>query len=156
MSTRRRIVLCGIAASVGAGIGIASMTVAAAKDPPLTLTARATAINDFVDVGPGGPSPGDIYVFVEDLFDTRDVRVGTAEGRCNLIDPARGHFECTTVNLLADGTITTAGVLVNVPGATSTGSITGGTGRYVGAQGEASLDLGGPVGPHEIVFRFTT
>ena len=50
-------------------------------------------------------------------------------------------------------TITTDGTLINVPGAVSTGGITGGTGRFRNARGEAVLDLGPPEGPHRATFR---
>lgn len=113
------------------------------------LTSIATAINNFVDVGIPGPTPGDIYVFVDDLLDGGQ-QVGQIHGRCNLLDPARAAFECTAVLVLGHGTLTTAGILINAPGATSVGSITGGTGRYRGASGELEVDLGGPTGPHEL------
>ncbi len=132
-----------------------SASSAAAKPKNLQVTTTATAINDFVDIGPSGPSPGDIYVFVEDVFDTADTRIGSADGRCNLIDPARARFECAIVTNVSGGSITTEGILVNQPGATSTGAITGGTGSYAGAKGEATLVLGGPAGPHDVTFRFT-
>jgi hypothetical protein len=47
----------------------------------------------------------------------------------------------------------TDGTLINVPGKTSTGAITGGTGRYRNARGEGALDLGAPEGPHTATFR---
>jgi hypothetical protein len=50
-------------------------------------------------------------------------------------------------------TITTDGTLLNAPGTTSTGAITGGTGKFRNARGEAVLDLGPPEGPHRVSFR---
>jgi len=50
---------------------ISSMSQAAGNDQNgrvIRVAARATTINDFVDIGPSGPSPGDVYVFVEDLL----------------------------------------------------------------------------------------
>jgi hypothetical protein len=120
----------------------------------IRVAARATNINDFVDIGASGPSPGDVYVFVEDLLTPNLTRViGKAEGRCNLIDPAQGRFECTTVSTLPHGTITTDGILVNVTGATSVGAVTGGTGTFRGVKGEADVILGEPQGPHQVTFR---
>jgi hypothetical protein len=120
----------------------------------IKLFSRATAINNFVDVGPSGPSPGDIYVFLDELFSPEhpSQKVGEALGRCNLIDPASGRFECTIVSSFANGTITTDGILVNVPGVVSVASITGGTGAFRGARGEAHVDLGPPQGPHVVTF----
>jgi hypothetical protein len=154
MSNRRPIVLGLVALVVGIGVTAASVTSAAAKQD-LRVTTTATAINNFVDIDANGPSPGDVYVFVEDVFDTTNANVGSAEGRCNLIDPALGRFECTIVTTVTGGSITTDGILVNQPGATSTGAITGGTGRYAGVKGEATLVLGGPAGPHQVTFHFT-
>jgi hypothetical protein len=91
----------------------------------------------------------------EDVFDMANVKIGTAEGRCNLTDPAQAHFECAIVTNLQGGSLTTEGILVNRTGATSTGAITGGTGTYAGALGEARLELGGPAGPHTVTFHFT-
>jgi hypothetical protein len=154
MITRRSAALGLVTVAVGAGVTAASVTAAAAKQD-LRVTTTATAINDFVDVDGNGPSPGDIYVFVEDVFDRANVKIGSADGRCNLINPALGRFECTVITTVTDGSIATDGILVNQPGATSTGAITGGTGRYAGAGGEAVLVLGGPAGPHEVTFHFT-
>ena len=127
----------------------------ASKPQRIDIIARATAINDFVDVGPAGPSPGDLYVFVEDVFAAGDAgnRIGRADGRCTLIDPASGRFGCTTITSLPRGDIMTDGTLVNVPGATSSGAVTGGTRDYRNARGEALLDLGPPEGPHRVTFR---
>jgi hypothetical protein len=72
--------------------------------------------------------------------------IGMAEGRCNLINPALGRFDCTTVSTLPNGTITTDGVLVNATGATSVGAVTGGTGVFRGVKGEADVVLGEPQG----------
>jgi hypothetical protein len=154
MITRRHAALGLLTLVIGAGVTAASVTSAAAKQD-LRVTTTATAINDFVDVDGNGPSPGDVYVFVEDVFDLANTKIGTAEGRCNLINPPLGRFECTVVTTVTGGSITTDGILVNQPGATSTGAITGGTGRYSGAGGEAVLVLGGPAGPHEVTFHFT-
>ncbi len=119
----------------------------------IKLISTCTEINNFVDVGPPGPTSGDIYVFVDELFTPDGARkVGKAIGRCNLIDPTTGAFGCTTVSVFASGTITTEGILYNVPGVVSVGAVTGGTGRYRGATGEGSVDIGSPCGPHNITF----
>lgn len=122
----------------------------------IELVATCTAINDFVDVGPVGPSPGDIYVYVDELF-TPDlsVKVGTATGSCNLVDPASGSCAGTFVLEFPDGTITISGILYNVPGVTSVGAITGSTGRYRGVSGEATVELGSICGPHEVTLILT-
>ena len=118
----------------------------------IRLISTCTAINNFVDIGSPGPSTGDLYVWIDDVF-TRDgsQKVGEAFGRCNLIDPTAGSFGCTTVGVFTNGsTITLEGILYNVPGIVSVFAITGGTGDYRGATGEVTVDLGSPCGPHNI------
>ena len=117
----------------------------------IKLISTCTAINNFVDVGPPGPTSGDIYVFVDELFTPDGSRkVGEVIGRCNLIDPTTGSFGCTNVSVFATGTITTEGILHNVLGVVSVFAVTGGTGRYRGATGEVSVDVGSPCGPHNV------
>jgi hypothetical protein len=121
----------------------------------IELITTCTAINDFVDVGPLGPSPGDIYVFQDDVFTPELVPAGISVGRANLIDPATGAFEATGSFVLEGGTITVSGILYNVPGVISVGTITGGTGAYRGARGEVRIDLGSTCPPHQVTLSLT-
>jgi len=121
----------------------------------IELITTCTTINDLVDIGPLGPSPGDVYVFRDDMFTPDLVPVGTSVGRANLIDPATGAFEATGSLVFDDGTLTVSGILYNVPGVISVGSITGGTGRYRGTRGEIHIGLGTPCGPHEVTLILT-
>jgi Allene oxide cyclase barrel like domain len=139
---------------VTAGVALADL-VGSAKDPiRLDVISRATAINDFVDLGDAGPDAGDLYVFSDDIFLANDpgTRVGQSDGRCTMINPATARFGCTLVTSLPDGDITTEGTLTLVPGTTSTGAVTGGTRRFRNARGEATLDLGPLGGPHQATF----
>ena len=115
----------------------------------------ATSINDFVDTGPSGPSPGDLYVFSERLFlaSAPDDQIGTADGRCVLIDPAASRFDCSITGKLPEGEIMVAGTLTLVQGTTSVGAIIGGTGEYQRARGEARSKLGPFEGPHEVTIK---
>ena len=156
----RRYVLLGVTTGVlSRGVTAASLTSAAAEPKDLTVTTTATAINNFVDIGPAGPSPGDLYVFSEDVSFASDpaTKIGRADGRCTLIDPSTGpataRFGCTIITKLPKGEITTEGTLINNPGATSTGAVTGGTEDYRNARGEGTLVLGGPQGPHKVTFQ---
>ena len=124
----------------------------------INLLSRATAINDFVDTGSAGPSPGDLYVFTDRLFlaSAPDVQVGTTDGRCALIDPVTFKADCSFTNVLTGaggldaGDVLGAGSLSLVPGTTSTVAIVGGTGPYRVARGDATVDLGPPEGPHKL------
>ena len=60
-----------------------------------------------------------------------------------------------TIASLPKGEIITEGTLTNVPGATSTGAITGGTEDYRNARGEGVVDLGPPEGPHKVTLRLS-
>jgi hypothetical protein len=158
MSRRRRVfALAAVVFAAGFGaVSVGAVPIGTAATPErIDFITRATAINDFVDVGGAGLSPGDIYVFVDDVFfaSAPSVRVGQALGRCTLIDPATARFGCLINTSLPDGSITTDGTLINQPGARSTGAITGGTGRFRNARGEGVLDLGPPEGPHRVTLR---
>jgi hypothetical protein len=121
------------------------------------LTSEATAINDIVDLAPSGPSPGDVYVFSDRLYakNAPTQQIGTADGHCTLIDPSVARFTCTIISSLPDGKITTEGTLSLVPGSTSTGAVTGGTGAYrmVGGDGTLLLATGQPGDRHQITLN---
>ena len=146
-----------LALALGA-VAVGANPLGTASDPErIDIISKATAINNFVDVGPAGPTPGDIYVFVDEVSFARDPNkvVGDALGRCTLIDPATARFGCSIHTSFGDGrdSIVTDGTLKNVPNGTSTGPITGGTGRFRNARGEARLNLGPLEGPHTATFR---
>ena len=124
----------------------------------INLLSRATAINNFVDTGPPGFSPGDLYVYSDRLFlaSAPDEQIGTVDGRCVLIDPASLRFDCSNTARISEGgpldagDIQSAGTLTLVQGTTSTSSIVGGTGPYRTARGDVTVDLGPMEGPHEV------
>jgi hypothetical protein len=137
-------------------VAVGANPFATASNPErIHVVTRATTINDFVDLGATGPSPGDVYVFIDKVFyaSRPNDEIGEALGRCTLIDPASARLGCNIRTSLPDGSITTDGTLVNVPGTVSTGAVTGGTGRFRNARGEGALDLGPPEGPHRVIFR---
>jgi hypothetical protein len=159
---RRIVQLAIVVAVLGlviTGVSLASQGPANPSNPlVLNLLSRATAINNFVDTGPAGFSPGDIYVFSDRLFlaAAPAEQVGRSDGRCVLIDPAAFRFDCSfTSNLsgaggLDAGDVMAAGTLTLVQGATSRLAIVGGTGAYATARGDASVVLGPLEGPHEL------
>jgi len=150
------IVVVGLA--IG-GVSLASQGPSNNANPlVVNLLSRATAINNFVDTGPPGPSPGDIYVFSDRLFlaGAPNQQIGTSNGRCTLIDPVAFSFDCSFTNHLtgggplAAGDVMGAGTLSLVEGTTSTVAIVGGTGPYRTARGDALIKLGPFEGPHEV------
>jgi hypothetical protein len=71
---------------------------AAENQQRIDLVTKATAINNFVDIGPTDLSPGDLYVFSDDVAFASDptTKVGRADGRCTLIAPP-SRFGCTII-----------------------------------------------------------
>ena len=151
---RRLLLALALVAAMGlvvGGISLASQGPANNSKPlVLSLISRATAINNFVDTGPPGLSPGDLYVWSDRLFlaSAPNAQVGTNDGRCVLIDPATVKFDCSVTNTISGGgpldagQIMAAGELTLVPGTTSTFAVVGGTGPYRNVRGDASVDLG--------------
>jgi hypothetical protein len=87
-----------LALTLGA-VAVGANPFATASNPErIDIISKATAINNFVDVNhDGNPTPGDIYVFVDDVFYAKapNDKVGDALGRCILIDPATARFGCS-------------------------------------------------------------
>lgn len=165
---RKRWLVAGGAAALCLGLAYPAVSASAsgtAVGPPagtasnplrIDIITKATAVNNIVDIGPSGFSPGDLYVFAEDVFFASDpaTKIGRADGRCTLIDPSKARFGCTIITSLPKGDITTEGTLINVPGSPpSTGAVTGGTNAYRNARGEGVLHLGPPEGPHQVTFQ---
>jgi hypothetical protein len=141
------------------GVSLAAQAPANDSNPLVVhLLSRATAIDNFVDTGPAGRSPGDLYVWTdrELLAAAPDDQVGTADGRCVLIDPAALKFDCSITNHIVEGQplpagdIMLAGTLTLVEGSTSTFAIIGGTGPYRTARGDVIVKLGPFQGPHDV------
>jgi hypothetical protein len=151
------LVLVGlIAAPLGAAAGVAAESRGTAKKPlRFDLISRATAINNLVDTGPAGGSPGDLYVFSDRVFRPRapDTAVGRFEGHCTLLDPAAARWDCAVVTSLREGTIRSAGQLTFKEGSINPGAIVGGSGRYRNARGEGSVELGPFEGPHRLHYE---
>lgn len=158
MHTKRVVLAVGAvlsACAVGAATVGADVLGTLANPKRLDIISKATAINNFVDVGPAGLSPGDLYVFSDDVFNASDPskKIGQADGRCVMVDPAKARFGCTIITSLPTGDIMTDGTLTDVPETISTGAVTGGTRDFRNARGEARLNLGPPEGPHQATFK---
>jgi hypothetical protein len=127
----------GTAAADGGGKG---------KHREDTLKLVATTIQEeFVDLGEPGPTLGDMFVFSEVLRE-RGREVGTSGGVCTITEAVPPYtvvtFHCVATLSLRRGQITLQG-LIEVQGEDDPGpftvAITGGTGRYIGAGGEARI-----------------
>ena len=142
-----------VALPVAAGLGLAAGTARASdRDDPVADARRvrppqtieitaAIATFDFVDVNAPGITAGDYFVQTNTL--TVD---GQSQGTDLLRCTASGDMEhpgiCDIVMTLEGGTITAAGELPKfepIDGLPFALAITGGTGAYAGAAGEASV-----------------
>jgi hypothetical protein len=160
----RRSVHAAIVAIVAVGILVVGAAPAAAggkhgkgKGDTLRLVAVQEQF-EFIDVGAPGTSLGDYFVFSDILY-RRGEEVGTSGGQCVVVagTPPYATFtaQCVATLDLERGQITLQG-LVEFQGEDDmspfTVAITGGTGKYRGASGEARLR---PRGEGELVYKLS-
>jgi hypothetical protein len=99
----------------------------------------------------GGPSLGD-YVIFHDLLLSHGKQVGDEGGTCPIVDATEGLIHCTGTIRLPGGQIAFQGLTTAAP--TKELAVTGGTGRYQGAGGEATLvELGDGTGTLTVRLR---
>jgi hypothetical protein len=137
---RPRRALLPLLAAAGVAVG---GTAYAGPGHGRTITVReasVTAQPAFVDLGKPGPSPGDQVVVRDGLVHADGSPAGTLRQACTLVDaganPVVSTYECASSIELADGTITLAGPLVPAQ-AEQAAAVTGGTGAFRAARGEA-------------------
>jgi hypothetical protein len=109
----------------------------------ITLREASASVQPaFVDIGKPGPSAGDQVVVRDGLVTADGAAAGTIRQACTLIDaganPFVSTYECSSSLELADGTITLAGPFVPAK-AEQAAAVTGGTGAYRAARGEAII-----------------
>jgi hypothetical protein len=146
------------AVAVAAAVAVTGF-VTSASGHSNTETLRLIDTGATIDVflaGGDANHTGDREVFRDTLIWAKDrSTAGTAEGHCTLIDASNATSICTIVTTLgqgaAAGTITTEGVGNFKPGETIAGAITGGTGRYESASGDAMFGFN-PIGESAVTF----
>ena len=115
----------------------------------LTVVTK-TPENKVVDLGPQGPSQGDMRVLNAPLYNaTGKERIGRFDLFCAITDPADESSEkalmaeCTKTFTLPGGEISVQGVeaypTLSAP-APGEDAITGGTGKYTGVRGEQRFE----------------
>lgn len=132
----------GAAAKASAGSTIASVKADAARTGSQVLLLYAHQVqNVYIDVGDASFSPGDYFMFVQQLrYSQGGAVVGRKAARCT-IGPS--SYICDgTVQIFGKGKITTyAG---GFPHRDNRSAVTGGTGLYQGVGGQSSVvGLGG-------------
>ena len=127
----------------------------AAKKHGNTLTVLTkTREQKVVDLGPRGPSQGDMRVVNAPLYDENaKERIGRFDLFCVLTDPAdepneKAHMaECTYTYTLPGGEISAQGVTalpkLPEPAPRVVDAVSGGTGKYVGVRGEVEVETRG-------------
>jgi allene oxide cyclase len=125
-------------------LGICLASADASADTSETLTfieksvhADGSVSYKHIDLGPSGPSVGDMIVFYNDVNDSSDkTLVGHDSGSCvkTALSP-NDVYECAWTLSLADGQITAQGPFFDTSDSTFL-AVTGGTGSYAGVRGE--------------------
>lgn len=126
---------------------VAGQTIPSAASGGTVIRYVSTAPqNTDIDLGEPGLSPGDRQVFVSKAV-RGGKQVGYELGEALIVEVTKDGDEATALKalltstlVLADGTITLSGVFVEdfAQGPVGfTGAVTGGTGRYNGASGQA-------------------
>ena len=142
MSLSRRAVVGITAAALAATGTVLLVTVPATADQTLRLTTIASGNTD-LDLVPGEPGAGDTQVFHDEV--RRDGRrVGTSEGACTITSASATSLAayCAATVLFDDGSsLTLQGGFEEDPSVGPSEfrwAVTGGTGRYRAAGGEAT------------------
>jgi hypothetical protein len=122
---------------VGGGIALASGGVGpAARSWEFSVVERAN--DTAVDLGPAGPSVGDMLVSGNELYDRANQRlVGRDQGVCFRTNVGFA-YDCQLTILLERGTLVVAGPFYE-DGRDTTFAVTGGTGSYRDWTGEMTV-----------------
>jgi hypothetical protein len=136
-SLRNAVGSAAIVGLVAGGVGFAS---AAGTTTPAGRTLHFEVEFSpffFLDLGEPGPSMGDQIVSHDVLLDETGEQVGHDGVSCIVTDPSGPEAECTATFALPGGQITTQ--FLNTPPPEKHAAVTGGTGAYRNARGEAVL-----------------
>ena len=137
----------------------ASTSSPAAAPHPMIIHVVEHAITDTVQMfHPPKESRGDVLGFHNPVFNASDTRrIATDNGYCiRTVATGNTEWECTWTTLLPGGHLTVEGPFFD-DGTNTTLAITGGTGKYAGADGSMLLHATGhPVGSEfDFIFNLT-
>lgn len=141
----KKLVVLATVVAVGAVVGFSVSTGSAASELRFFIHDTHQAQ---LDLGEQGAGVGDRYVFSGDVFDREGgTKVGRIGGSCNTVSTdAKGDGEdfCATTIVLAEGLLTSSIMAEHAAffgGTPVPAAITGGTGIYHTARGEATVTV---------------
>ncbi len=139
---KKLLAVVGVACALGLVGGTLVANAGADITAPETITVLGTVTKDrFVDVGKKGPTPGDTFMFVEQLTDESDDSVvGKSNIACTM--HIGSWAICTgTFNITGRGEIVGQGLVPFGQGGSSFDvPVTGGTGEFANVRGEVHIE----------------
>lgn len=121
---------------IAAGFSATLAALPASAVEHLQVVERALS-DTTLDLGAKGDSPGDLLTFANPIFDTANkAQLGSNQGYCVRIVAGKS-WECFWTLILKGGQITVEGPFLDA--GDSLMAVTGGTGKYAGAQGAMKL-----------------
>ena len=138
-----------VALAVGVAIPAAASSRAAHEHPTIRVVAIITELS-LVDVGDKGPSLGDEIVFSSKLLQDGN-QVGHQGAVCTTVSLERQEAQCIATYSFSGGQITGRALVILGSKAPYDVSITGGSGKYEGAEGEVHVQ---PVSDTEGILTF--
>jgi hypothetical protein len=135
----KRLGVLGVAVALMAlGVGAISPALGSSEDGERTIRVVAITVEEeFLDLGAEGFSLGDQGVFSENLLKGGE-EVGHSGGVCTVTSLEREEVHCVVTAWFEGGQITVQG-LIGVASETFALPITGGSGKYKGAEGEVHV-----------------
>lgn len=152
MGKRLGVLSMAIAAAalvVGLAIPAAGSSGHVGKHRAFRVTATITEVSQ-IDLGATGPSLGDEIVFSGKLLQGGH-QIGHQGAACTTVSLQRQEAQCTATYSFRDGQITAQAVFILASPAPYEVAITGGTGRYEGAEGDVHVLPATPANPNGIL-----
>ena len=159
MTARRTLMAITVTSALAVAVMPAATAAASTSHKPTVIHVVEHAVTDVVQqFHPPADSVGDVLGFHNPIFDKADAKAaGSDNGFCiRTVATDKKEWECSITTLLSKGSLTVQGPYFD-DGTDTTLTITGGTGKYVGAQGSMLLHAtGSPVGSeYDFVFTLT-
>jgi hypothetical protein len=136
---RKLLMTAGVGALVAMAIGGASFASASGDESGRVtiVVIEKTTSQHFLDLGKPGPSPGDMFFFASQFWNSAQTHtVGSLRGNC--VVESRSALHCVGTARLLGGRLEFAGE-TTFTGSDSIIAITGGTGTLDGAEGHVSV-----------------